>query len=359
MNNETLFGHLASRFVPQTENLATEALNYVLSRSDDARQSLLDLLADAGIRIDEPVIFATQVKEDQHVYDLVGRNPSGENRIILEAKFWAGLTVNQPDSYLGSLPEGKTSILLFVAPFLRFDTLWPELQRRCSLSGFPPGKARKTGKEFLIAGINDHHTIGLISWRVLLSRIKNELEAAAQHSLVNDIQQLEGLCNQQDTEAFLPLQPEELSSLNGSRIYEFCGIVDSAIEKLKVRKVCHTDGLRSAGGYGYYGRYFALPGFGCFLSFYAEMWRDFRETPIWMTVKASNNNSWSYSKNVRHLLRSLEFETPPRLFDYENDAAYVPIFLPTGKEYDTVVDAVVDQVEEVYRLLCFPEGEDS
>jgi hypothetical protein len=49
MSRDTLFGHLADRFVVQRENLATEALAYILSRSQPARLALGQLLSLGGV----------------------------------------------------------------------------------------------------------------------------------------------------------------------------------------------------------------------------------------------------------------------------------------------------------------------
>ena len=65
--------------------------------------------------------------------DLVGNDDTDVTRLMLEAKFWAGLTDRQPVDYLRRLPEG--GMLLFVAPGSRLPSLWPELLRRCHDAG--------------------------------------------------------------------------------------------------------------------------------------------------------------------------------------------------------------------------------
>ena len=49
--------------------------------------------------------------------------------MLIEAKFRAGLTDNQPMAYLKRLPANTPSALLFVAPAARLTTLWNELRR--------------------------------------------------------------------------------------------------------------------------------------------------------------------------------------------------------------------------------------
>ena len=57
--------------------------------------------------------------------DLVGRTEHGEELLLIEAKFWAGLTEHQPITYLQRLPPGGA--LLFVVPEARLPSIWNEL----------------------------------------------------------------------------------------------------------------------------------------------------------------------------------------------------------------------------------------
>lgn len=45
-------------------------------------------------------------------------------RLLVELKFWAGLTDNQPVAYLKKLPTDCHSALLEVAPARRIESLW-------------------------------------------------------------------------------------------------------------------------------------------------------------------------------------------------------------------------------------------
>jgi hypothetical protein len=49
--SEPLLAHLAARFVSQRENLATEALAYILSRSESARSAITRTLRLLGAEI--------------------------------------------------------------------------------------------------------------------------------------------------------------------------------------------------------------------------------------------------------------------------------------------------------------------
>ena len=58
---------------------------------------------------------------------IVGLDDSGRERLLLEAKFAARLTDQQPTGYLTRLPGDVPSLLLVVAPTLRISSLWVEL----------------------------------------------------------------------------------------------------------------------------------------------------------------------------------------------------------------------------------------
>ena len=127
----SLFAQIMPLFTSQTERVATESLRHILQRSEAARHALEQMLSAAGVEVDSLARVETEVSgEEGERVDLVCYDGYGTKRVLIEAKFWAGLTDNQPNTYLGGLPEDTHSALLFVAPAQRIETLWPELCRR-------------------------------------------------------------------------------------------------------------------------------------------------------------------------------------------------------------------------------------
>ncbi len=177
----SLFGHLVTQFSTHPENLATESLNFILRRSSVAKQAFLQYLERAGIDPASVLTFQTQmVGQDNAIPDLVGLNAEGQPIVIAEAKFWAGLTDNQPLTYIRRLPADVPSVLLFIAPAMRFTTLWPELQQRCQAGGYPLTEPRTLGTEFVAAQLSATQTLALASWRSILGFIIGVLEAEGQ-----------------------------------------------------------------------------------------------------------------------------------------------------------------------------------
>jgi hypothetical protein len=126
----SLFAHLALRFGSHPENLATEALGYILSASRQARVGFLATLGDearGGLSAD--LRFTTQSSsDDEGRPDLAATDDNGLLRLLVEAKFWAGFTDHQPLSYLNQLPVG--GVLVAVGPSVRLPYLERELIRR-------------------------------------------------------------------------------------------------------------------------------------------------------------------------------------------------------------------------------------
>ena len=60
------------------------------------------------------------------------RDAGGVVRVLVENKFWAGLTETQPVGYLDQLPSDVSAALLFVVPHTRLHSVWAELKERCA-----------------------------------------------------------------------------------------------------------------------------------------------------------------------------------------------------------------------------------
>jgi len=342
----SLFAHLALQFGSHPENLATEALGYVLRDSETARNAVRDMIRGLGSTIDDELTYATQSSgEDNARPDLVGRSATGAEPLLIEVKFWAGLTDNQPVAYLERLPVGGT--LLMVAPSARTTLLWGELHRRCRNAGMEYTDDSRGGAH--IAATAGRRMVS-ISWRHLLSAIRIQLEAKNERQAAEDIAQLEGLCDRMDQEAFLPISSDELTSSIYRRVFEFGTIVDDVTGELTDRGLASTKGVRSTGGNGYYGRYLFLRGVSSFLICDTRKWMKYASTPLWLSVYGKN---WLKSDALlaHRALASLEAERPGTVFKAGDGFPAVALFVPTGVERDVILRRVVEQIEKVAALI--------
>ena len=97
MYSSSVLAHLTKNFGRHPENVAMEALGRILAHSASAGNSLTSILSGTGIF--ENMSYRTQqVKGDALARpDPTGRDDQGRNVVLIEAKFWAGLTDNQPN----------------------------------------------------------------------------------------------------------------------------------------------------------------------------------------------------------------------------------------------------------------------
>jgi hypothetical protein len=348
----TLFGHLAQRFSSSPENLATEALAYILTSSSAARKTFRQLLSNTGVHLPDEIYYRTQVAgDDNAIPDMIGFSSDNSPVIICEAKFWAGLTDNQPNTYLKRLSQFPHGILLFLGPSRRSVTLWAELLRRCQEENYLPSSYKQVFPEFLAVNVKEGVILALCSWRLVLNALRAALEADGDLNKTADIRQLEGLCDLMDTQAFLPLHSEELTGPLGKRLLQYNELINDVTEYLARIKIASLHGVRATPTYAGYGRYMKVGTFGFMLQVNALWWSTLRETPIWLSVKdAKGTGSWAYSLDAEERLSRLRLEDPPRLFR-EGDLILVPIFLPISSEREKVLSSILDQMFEIISCL--------
>ena len=211
-NKTSLLAHLAYKFGGQTETTATEALGYIL-RSESARNALRDTIRTGGVDVGRIARVKTEVEINERArVDLIGFDATDAERALIEVKFWAGLTDNQPNTYLERLLQNADpSALLFVAPESRLVTLWAELRRLANAGGFGLGVGTaSTGLQSAVINVGPH-ALMLTSWRALLGAMSSRASVDGDSSAERDILQLDGLCKQEDTDAFRPLRGNELT----------------------------------------------------------------------------------------------------------------------------------------------------
>lgn len=131
---------------------------------------------------------------------------------------------------------------MVVAPSERIETLWPELQRRARenfdldderiLSEVCSTAVRSRGR---IPGVGQRKLI-LTSWRVLLETLESQANGVGDLQAVNDIRQLRGLAEMQDSEAFLPLNPNQLDPAQARLIQNLERLVDDVRKRIVKRR---------------------------------------------------------------------------------------------------------------------------
>ncbi|WP_437933558.1 hypothetical protein [Sorangium sp. So ce341] len=279
----------------------------------------------------------------------MGFDEKGNQHLIIEAKFWAGLTEHQPVTYLKRVPRDEGA-LVFIVPAARVTPVWGELLRRC-LDAKLDVQEEITSIVDVRQALAGGRKLVLLSWRALLDPIGARVEAAGDQRAREDVVQLRGLCERMDAEAFLPVTSEELTSQIYRRVIEFGRLVDEVCTALTVRGIASVKGLRPRAGNGFSGRYLRLRGVGCFLVCDIHKWMKFAPTPLWLSVYGVR---WDHSdaSAVRRVLTPLEAAAPPRMFMMDDGFPTVALQMPIGAEHDAVEKSLIEQVVVVADLLA-------
>lgn len=160
--------------------------------------------------------------------------------MIVEAKFWAGLTAHQPVTYLERLDSRAPSLLLFVVPTRRQQPVWQKLVKSTAEAGF--------------TGLPDHRTLlwmsvespmAVVSWDQVVSSLSHDLQSPRNDAGLADLLQLEGLCAYQDETQFISLSSEELTGSIGRRIGDLVSLVSDLGERLRSEGMASFRALRN------------------------------------------------------------------------------------------------------------------
>lgn len=347
-NDDTLLAHLAWMLSSRHEDVAVEALGYIL-KSASARRVLQDLVKVGGSNSGEIGNVQTQVGGEEGTRpDLVGFDQNSDECLIIEAKFWAGLTSNQPNAYLKRLPPGKA--LLFVAPVSRIETLWSELRHRASAYGSIGDATSNT--EFKSTSVSRENCgpkhLMLISWQELLDQLQN-----AHDSDMNDeIVQLKGFVNRIDESGFPPLGSEELAPKIPRRLNGLIQLVEDVTIRSVEDGCVDTDGLGKAASGGNYGRYIRIAKSGTWFGIDINRWArgSYPDTPLWLSFTQWSDGDSIPIEQTREALKPLLQKDPPECFE-EGSAVLVPIPLRTEVEYELVLDAVVSRIRAIAEMI--------
>ena len=333
----SIFAEMALRFVEDREVLATSALGHILSSSVTAGTALRDLFGERARRPRRPSYRTEAVTPDETGRpDIVGAIGT-ERHLIIEGKFWATLTDNQPVEYLHKLVDG--GCLVFVVPQPRLETVGAEILRRSRDAELVVTPSESAGG-FHVVGPR-RWRLGVLAWRTLLLHIGTALSDAGEGRLAADVEQLASLTELVDSDAFLPLVSADLSNPTPLRVYQYMELVNAVVDHGVARGRFDVTGFRSTATMGQYLRYARAGPIQIAVAMDLISWAKRRHTPLWLEVAVEPGDAF----------RVLEAEHPPRvLFAGYKGRPYVPLTLPLHVEHQDVVHAVYDQIEEVLDL---------
>ena len=362
----------------RTEDVAVEALGHILSTSEAARAALSDIVAVGDEAVGPIVRVQTQDTGVQGARpDLAGFDERGLDRVLIEAKFAASLTKNQPVAYLQRLqrlPDGRPTVLLFVSPVARVESLWAELRRRASESRIALESLHKAGGVWRAVVAGGRTRLMLTSWKVLLDRMSVRVEAADDSQTEADVRQLRGLAVREEDSVFRPVRPEELrDELSPLLVLLLKGVIDVAVDRATRGRVA-TKPQKKSQPWGY-GQWLRLARADVWFGIHFDRWVRSPTALLWLWF---SRKSLEARREARVALEALRSKRPRELFDDGEGGLLVSVPLPLRVESDAlsatitalrdsiasdaaigdadamlepVLDAMVARLEEVAQLL--------
>jgi hypothetical protein len=326
---ETLLAKVALQFAPgRTEVLATEALGHILRRSADARRAVIGLAPFGPDARPGDLDFENELTGEEGTRpDLTGLDEHRAKRMIVEGKFWAPLTDHQPATYLESLAGGGA--LVFVAPERRMSVLWREILRASEEAGFAVSE-EQTQAASRTATVEDKGYLQIISWRTLLDSMTSAADSAGQAAVGCDIQQLRGLAEREDAEAFLPLSRDELSPSVARWILQFNHVLKEVADKFggeRLEPWQHGSYLNIGGGAACLALDFHLWGSG-----------DREDTPFWLVLDSYDNVA---------ALRAGDWAV--HLEPTWRNKPACPLRVKCGVERNILIESLVNQVDDILK----------
>jgi hypothetical protein len=348
---QTVFSHIIQKhFSQENENVATDALAYILNSSGSARNGMMKLIR--GIVPSMPGLqFQTQQSESNIRPDMWGYD-NGAPHVFIENKFWAGLTDNQPVSYIKQLAKfGTPTILLFVVPNAREQTIVRELNQRLNDAGISATNHESPAGSIVNCVSTDLGPIvAVTSWTRLLSIL--DLEVVDDPSARSDLLQLKALCDSADIDAFLPISAEEKTDQRTPAfIHQLNVIVQDSIQKAINQKILNIKGLLPQASWDRIGRYakFTEGNVGIWFGTQFSLWKEFGGTPLWVIF--STTSTFGRADEVRPILEPWANKEGKFITTLQSGELALAISIPAGEEKDKVVRDVDNQLKEMAEIL--------
>ncbi len=335
-DNDTLLAYLVANFPGNTENIATETLRHILDHSDASVEALNDVILSGVRGIDPVTVIKSQViQADGTRPDLVGFDETGAERVLIEVKFWAELTPNQPNGYIKRLRDHGPTVVIFLTPEERVKSLWPQLKGRLDRE-FEDLIEINAERKSLRVGDTERHLM-IVSWGGLLDSMAARATDYREDGVVSEIRQLRSLAKYADAGAFKPIRRgEEFGADSEVRLRQYKRLIDAATERGIEQEWANRKGLnRTPRSYGY-GRYIRLYGKIVWFGVNVDQFEITGETPLW----------------VDFAYRNLVISDVVRAELGIRDPGWAPVNLKRDVEYSAMLDGVVESLERIANMIC-------
>lgn len=334
---QSLLAHLYSHIRGSQEDVATISLQYIISQAEELRDAFNRLLGNRlQQNLSDVVKYSCQATgQNQERPDISGKDSSGNEILLCEAKFYAGLTENQPLTYLKRLKEGNGKGLVFICPKARITNLWTKV---CSLCQAPEPQIID---EYCVTV--DGVAMSIITWDEILSELER-VAVASVPEMRSDINQLVGYCREMDMEAFIPFTSEELGAITAKKQQRYSQVIIETTNRIHAdKKLKTTKATRNSynSGFEYKMR---VNQYYVYLVYDEILWMTdtSKETPFWLLIMDEEKKQ---TEEIRTILRKL----PERIIE---DEAYWNHYIALEPLVNATLDEVAEDLQrQIYKYL--------
>lgn len=350
MTTPTLLGYLAKfgSFSNQSELLCTQGLAYLLQTYEDARSAMVhEVKTRTGIELSEPLKWIAEKQQEDGARPDLEAMADDVPIVKIEAKLGAELTENQLQSYVSDLRQrnsGKGALLVLV-PEGRIEEAAKVTAAAFDLVGsdhpWPATDGQLTG-------------MAVISWDELFDTLKTGKDERFRYEL----EQLQTMYRVLSGSFIAPLASDEDLRQLGEREADFINLVDQATRILSRHHKNHevnpmqyeklappSDAPLEWEQKFYYRRYLNLSPHNTKSCYSIGVRDSFAEwtTPIWLRFNKTTGDFGSIRQRIEASdLRYLESE----------GHIWMPLDIPLEELREQMVQALVEQAEDVVRVAC-------
>jgi len=270
-----------------------------------------------------------------------------DTHVFFENKFWAGLTDNQPLSYLDELAKSpQKTLLLFIVPGAREQTMIAELSRRLLEAEINFNEDKCEAKEiFWFIQTSIGPSLAITSWPRIIELMKKE--SGGNPTAQNDLGLLESLCDAADIGKFIPMDSKYLNDqLIPAIIMQLGQIIRDSVNVGIRKQFLSNQGLTESVRWDRFGKYVWLNERNCVGILFGldyELWKEYGVTPLWVHFSTTD---FGRAFEVEPLLRS-SLDRNHLLITLDDGSLVYSINIKTRGDKDRVIEDIVDQLRQL------------
>jgi len=195
------------------------------------------------------------------------------------------------------------------------------------------------------------------TWNEILGIVKIHLEQGNERILISDIDQIIGFCDTIDSNAFLPIQSDDLSPKYARRINSYYDLIDKVVDELKKRKIANTNGLNATGQRWGYTRYLQTDNIAVSLCVQFDYWAAHADTPFWITFKElTPEKKWPKTSGIIKECKTVASQLGSTIHESNTREVFFALFPVLDKTEDIVINDLAEQIIQLTTSLEIKMG---